>query len=188
MNIAIKKRNRLKSLAIKSSVSDKILVRTDSDIAEAIKISIHPSETLSLLIGDSTAIFPNALSEIVKDINESRAMLDLEFDWDSSGGHAIPPKVWENAAMFLATYSKWIYENEQVVLQSPSINPVADGSIDLTWYTNTARMLINIKNSDNPEAHFYGDLQNDESIKGNFSIDGEVRAYFAQWLRKNLCR
>lgn len=128
---------------------------------------------------------PNELSNIVDEINNSKEILDLEYDWDDEGASQIPKEVWQNAVKFLINYSKKLHELD-VNIEAPDIEACRDGSIDLSWRTPMARMLINIKMENGKVyAEYYGDLFNNEkSIKGTIPVP-EIEDHLLYWM-KNL--
>ena len=124
------------------------------------------------------------LSEMAFAIKDSKKLLDLQEDWDSEGALAVPKFVWERTANVLSMYSKWIWENKGIVLLVPSIDALADGSIDIMWNSPKARLLLNIRNNaTSSEAHFYGDTYNGKNkFKGVLEDLNEVQEFFAYWL------
>lgn len=137
-----------------------------------------------LPIGKSLSKLPNELSEMAFVIKNSKKLLDLQEDWDSEGALAVPKFVWERAAKVLSMYSKWIWENRGIVLLTPSIDAIADGSIDIMWNSPKARLLLNIKNNSTlSEAHYYGDTYGGKNkFKGVLGDLNEVQEFFAYWL------
>jgi hypothetical protein len=137
-----------------------------------------------LPIGKSVSELPNELSEMVSVIKESQKLLDLQEDWDSEGALAVPKFVWERATKALSMYSKWIWENKGIVLLTPSIDALADGSIDIMWNSPRARLLLNVRNNvTSSEAHYYGDTYGGKNkFKGVLEDLNEVQEFFAYWL------
>ena len=137
---------------------------------------------IDLPLINETLTLSTELKSIADEIESSRYILNLKKGWDEEGAYEITPNIWERAVIMLAGYSKWLFENKGLIISAPSIDPVPDGSIDLLWHTAKARMLINIKNTEKPEAHYYGDLYNDdESLKGTTDTS-KVKVFFAYWL------
>ena len=95
----------------------------------------------------------------------------------------ISDDTYKNATDFLINYSKWILKNKGFAINAPQINPCRDGSIDLSWRTPKARMLINFKNDGSDLAHYYGDYYNNiNSIKGYVKTD-EIQEFLATWMK-----
>ena len=81
-------------------------------------------------------------------------------------------------------YSKWIWENRGIVLLAPSIDALADGSIDIMWNSSKARLLLNVRNNvTSSQAHYYGDTYGGKNkFKGVLGDLNEVQEFFAYWL------
>jgi hypothetical protein len=132
----------------------------------------------------SNSSIPNSnkgnLQQIIED---SRYMLSLEDNWDECGAKKISEKTWLLSVNFLIKINT-IIEGESIKnLIPPSIGPVTDGSIDFTWITNKARMLINFKNSEINTAHYYADLYSDNnSAKGNFDPTKNID-FILPWMK-----
>ncbi|MFN3489450.1 MAG: hypothetical protein ACK4YV_09965 [Emticicia sp.] len=120
---------------------------------------------------------------VLKVISESKTLLSLGDNWDEEGALAIPEDIWKRAIKFLKNYSEYILQDKFISIQAPQINPCRDGSIDLSWRTPKARMLINFKNDKSDLAHYYGDYYNNiNSIKGYVKTD-EIQEFLATWMK-----
>jgi len=114
-------------------------------------------------------------------IQKSNYILDLQKGWDDDNALEISPLVWESAINFLVNYTNHIFDSSKVKIQVPNINPCRDGSIDLSWRTNTTRLLINI--GPNQLASYYGDNYNNiNGIEGLVELD-QVQEFFATWMK-----
>lgn len=106
---------------------------------------------------DKVFVFPSALSEIVDEINHSKSYLSLEYDWDSFGASTVDHQVYKDCIDWLIQYSSYIYSSSRTVIKGLEINLCPNGSLDLSWVTEKARLLINFKRKDNCiKAFFYG--------------------------------
>ena len=106
----------------------------------------------------------------------------LPTNWDEEGALPVSPLIYDAAIQFLQQYALFIFDNYKVIVETPSINPVKNGSIDLEWQTPNARLLINIRDTQN--AYYYGDQhKNINSIKGNVNIQ-TVENFLAVWMTK----
>jgi len=104
---------------------------------------------------------PNELTCIAKKIEDSKGILSLEDDWDSQGAVRISPKTFNNACNLLIDYSKKVLSTYKISINVPHINPCNNGSIDLVWKNEKARLLINVKsNNEKIIASGYGYLKN----------------------------
>jgi hypothetical protein len=145
------------------------------------------NKSIQIKVKDEIFQLPNELSEIASEIKGSKKILDLAYDWDSEGALSVPQFVWEKAAKTLIIYSKWIWENKSVKLVIPSIDALADGSIDIMWNGTKGRLLLNIRNSSTSEAHYYGDTyEGKNKFKGVIENLNEVQIFFAYWLTEFL--
>lgn len=116
-----------------------------------------------------------------KVIENSKYILDLQPDWDDENALQILPSVWDKAVRFMLNYVQYIYNYSGIKISTPSIDPCRDGSIDLSWRTQTARLLINIK--DNELASYYGDNYNGiNGIEGFVELK-QVQEFLATWMR-----
>lgn len=145
------------------------------------------NKSIQIKVKDEIFQLPYELSEIASEIKDSKKILDLEEDWDSEGALSIPQFVWERAAKILIIYTKWIWENKGVILVTPSIDALADGSIDIMWNGTKGRLLLNVRNLASSEAHYYGDTYGGKNkFKGAIENLNEVQEFFAYWLTEFL--
>jgi 23S rRNA U2552 (ribose-2'-O)-methylase RlmE/FtsJ len=109
----------------------------------------------------------------------------IEEDWDHEGGLKPKPENIEAAKFFLEVYGKAMYDRNGIWLPIPEVDPVNNGSIDISWWTDTARILINIRQKDNePFAFFYGDLyKNKFQIKGNVPVKTDAFPHILEWMK-----
>ncbi len=122
------------------------------------------------------------LKSLKQEILKSKYILKLANNWDEEGALPISSRIYETAIHFLQNYTLFIFETYKTIIETPSINPVKNGSIDLEWHTPNARLLINIRDTQN--AYYYGDQhKNINSIKGNVSTQ-TVENFFAVWMTK----
>ena len=122
------------------------------------------------------------LQALVQEIEASKFILNLNENWDENGALPISPILYETAICFLQNYATFISKKYKTVIETPSINPVKNGSIDLEWHTSNVQLLINIRDTQN--AYFYGDYYNNDSpIKGSVSVK-TVEPFFAAWMLK----
>ena len=110
----------------------------------------------------------------------------LDEGWDDNEDSPIHEEVWNGAIQFLIRYASYLNDHFGIVIDPPEVNPVSNGTVDLSWRTSNARMLINIrKESEELLAYFYGDLyKNKYPIKGIVPIT-DIQEYLALWM-KNL--
>jgi hypothetical protein len=127
--------------------------------------SYGPSKAILELAGSIIpygTFFPSGvvfspLGEINDIIKSSRVMLDLEQDWDGEGASPIAESTWERAAEFMRNAASTLWTIHGRRMESPSLVPAADGSIDLHWKLPNRELLISIPASANALATYYGD-------------------------------
>ena len=126
--------------------------------------------------------FPIGLRLLVQAVEASKHILNLADNWDEDGALPISPLIHETATRFLQNYAFFIFKKYKVVIETPAINPVKNGSIDLEWHTPTVQLLINIRDTQN--AYFYGDYYNNiNPVKGSVSTQ-KIEPFFATWMLK----
>lgn len=97
------------------------------------------------------------LKSIADEIDYSKSLFDLADNWDEQGAKKLEENVYINAVKFLVNYSNYIFTKFQTIIQSPEMGLCPDGSIDISWVTESCRLLVNIKERDgNIYGLFYG--------------------------------
>lgn len=154
----------------------KLTIRQSEDFV------IYPVNKIEKQIRGLKFSFPFELVHILNEIEDSSNIIDLDKNWDDEGALQISYETWEKASLFISNYSKWIYNNQNIIISEPDIAAVSDGSIDLTWSSEQARLLVNIKAIE-ITASYYGDyFTENNNIKGNIPIN-EINEFFAYWLK-----
>lgn len=108
-------------------------------------------------------------SDLERAIDDAKEILNLEDDWNGEGAEQISPEIFDVASNFLRRYDSYLKETFKIDLLVPEINPCPNGTIDLSWRSPSARLLVNIKFIEGQYyAYFYGDRYNNKSpLKGN---------------------
>lgn len=151
-------------------------------IKQAEAFIIPPVDEIEKQIRGLKFSFPIELVHILNEIEDSSNIIDLDKNWDDEGALQISYETWEKATLFISNYSKWIYNNQNIIISEPDIAAVSDGSVDLTWSSEQARLLVNIKEAETT-ASYYGDyFTENNNIKGNIPIN-EINEFFAYWLK-----
>jgi hypothetical protein len=97
------------------------------------------------LLGTKYSV-PSSLKNLMDEINGAIYIVNLDDDWDGMGALSISRELYKNAIGLLLDYAIYIFKNyNKTVIQSPEINPVPNGTIDFSWTTTEARLLINVK-------------------------------------------
>lgn len=94
---------------------------------------------------------------VAEAIAESKSMLNLGDDWDGEGAIGIAGQTWLRATDFLKRNATILWEKYGTEIESPTISPLVDGSIDLHWSVAKKELLVNIPAHLNLRAKYYGD-------------------------------
>ena len=121
-------------------------------------------------VGDEEMTIPLHLFFLLKVINKSRYILELEEGWDGEEGTRYNQLTWKNAIKFVINYSKCVYEKTSTIIDAPDIYHADKGSIDILWKNESYRLLINIPDN-GVIASFYGDNYKEDKVKGTFDIN-----------------
>ena len=128
------------------------------------------------------SIVSSPLQGIDELVESSRKILELEQDWDGEGASTIAESTWRRAIDFLRGSESSLWNKYGLRVESPSIVPASDGSIDLHWKLSNRELLINIPPSANEQATYYGDnRQGRNSVEGKLDTNGSNPWLFV-WL------
>jgi len=138
-------------------------------------------------VAGKTIKFKKELKEITEEIEASKYMLSLEKGWDDNNAVPVPKATWSSAIKFLSEYVNYIFENFNIIIKTPEINPCPNGSVDIAWRTKKARFLANVRVEGNKMLVFYyGDLyKGDMPIKGFVPVS-PIQTYLVNWMPQNL--
>jgi hypothetical protein len=120
--------------------------------------------------GKTISVLPSELAFLFKTMDKSQYILQLEADWDDAGAEKYDEMTWINAMLFLSRYAKSLYEDFNVVINSPKIYHGPQGSIDILWEPSAYRLVINIP-KEGRKALFYADDYKDQITEGVFYLD-----------------
>jgi len=142
--------------------------------------------TISVDVLGKIYTIPSAFFDLIDEINDSKSILSLQDNWDCLGAVQISEKLYIETINFLLMYAVYIYEHHsKSVIQTPEINPCANGTIDLSWRTSKARMLINIKQKEGVFlASFYGYHTENRLPQEGFIDMNKVDQSRALWMRE----
>lgn len=135
-------------------------------------------------IGGLEFKYPTSIENVIKEIRNSVSILELTENWDDAGAAIVNSETWEKAVLFLFNYALHIYTQSELknILIEPDIAAVNDGSIDLTWRTEKARLLVNIKPQSLERASYYTDLYSDKDFSKRSVSTDLINEGFAGWL------
>ena len=137
------------------------------------------SDNFSFFLESKFESFGNSLLK-------SNELLLLENDWDEAGAVRIEEGTLVQAIKFLIRYAEWVDEKTNIIIKSPIIGPLCDGSIDLYWTHEKVDFVINVPTYPNIIASFYGDNQEGLYIEGKFNIEKDNPGMLLTMI--NLCQ
>lgn len=130
-------------------------------------------------------MFPevNPLEEFQRTVDASSYILELEDGWDDNTARAIDRDLYRQSASCISKYIESIFFQTGVVITSPTINPLSNGTLDYEWSGQSARFLMNFRiDGDSVKAFYYGDLYNNRlPIKGSVPCD-KVYDHLMKWM------
>ena len=116
--------------------------------------------------------FQHPLEEADRIIQSSRAVLELKEDWDGEGASAITRETWQRAVTFLRRNVLALWERNGIQVESPSIVPLNDGSLDIHWKVARRELLVNVPPEPGKRATDFGDnRQGGNVVEGDLDID-----------------
>ena len=84
--------------------------------------------------------------------------------------HKYDIHTWIVTIRFLLNYSKVLYQDFNIEIDTPKIYPGPKGSIEILWEENNYKLLINIEKK-GEDALFYADNQsNNQATEGHFKV------------------
>jgi hypothetical protein len=138
------------------------------------------------------AVFPDELtsneetleylwcSSILQEIERSKSILDLENDWDGEGSSSYKAATLSRASDFLTDNALQLWEIHHIKLDTPSVSPGPDGSIDIHWKSTARELLINIPEEVGESGTYYGDNKAGQIVKG--TLDKSNNLWLLMWL------
>ena len=120
------------------------------------------------------AELPDArLVDVAREIENSRAMLLREPDWDDDGAEKIADRTWRTAVDFLRGHAIAVLNSTGHAIPAPRILPLPDGSIDLHWKSGSNELLVNFPPAEGVSAKFYGDNAGGTIIRGELDPESQ---------------
>jgi hypothetical protein len=99
-------------------------------------------------VGDQKLLINNCFKDLIEELELSSELLTYEDGWDGSGSKKLDNALLIFTAKFLIEYFSFLHDKYSIIIQTPEINLCPNGSLDLSWATENARLLINFKSSD----------------------------------------
>jgi hypothetical protein len=154
-----------------------MVTRSSSLMRERAKIG-DPSVAIPL----HGFVLPAALGSFVQGIERSRAMLDLDDDWDGEGSPGYAEATWRRAVgIAIASASRFFAVYDEVP-PAPSIAKGPDGSVDVLWQSVSKKVMINVPADSGSIAYHGYDPDNPErEIKGLLD-PADANGWILSWL------
>ncbi len=102
-------------------------------------------QNIEYTIRNITFTIPEYLKELIKAIEKSAYILDLEYDFDDNKSLSYNIKTWEKSINFIINFGKYVYENYGQIILIPKIYHGKSGGIDLLWENNNSDCKIFIR-------------------------------------------
>lgn len=144
--------------------------------------------SISIIVNAKVVQLPSALKNIADHIEEAKEILNYADDWDDEGAVATDSNTFAKAVSFIVDYSKYIYEQFDIILNVPYIDILRDGSVSVHWENNEKnQLLIIFKKADEELAFFYAE-QSARKIPFKSAIipGGPVDETLAIWMKNHL--
>jgi hypothetical protein len=118
----------------------------------------------------------------LKEVVESRSLLDREDDWDDMGSPGYLEATWNRAVDFMLRLAINLRDSYHIRLNSAEIMPGSYGSIDLELRTSSARLLVSVPPTPEIPARFYAhDDSKTRVVKGTIDTSTQ-NGWLAEWL------
>lgn len=139
-------------------------------------------EYINLDVDGISYILDSRLADLVDEIQDSKYILNLEEGWEDNGAK-ISPNAYYASLKFCLDYSIFILNKHNILISTPEINPVRNGTIDLVWNTESAYLAINVKHSPDGfvSTFFLFKKSNQKTIEGEIDIN-ELDEPMALWM------
>jgi hypothetical protein len=130
---------------------------------------------------------PYALMHIADQVEESKEILKYNFNWDDEGSLPTDEFTFSNAATFVIKYALYIFEHDGIVLKTPYIDILKDGSVSVHWETEGSQLLIIFKKNNAGLAYYYAERKDNKvPLKSAIEPGKPVDEFLALWMKKNL--
>ena len=127
-------------------------------------------------------VLPAALGSFVQGLERSRAMLDLDDDWDGEGSPGYAEATWRRAVgIAIESASRFLAVQDELP-PAPIIAKGPDGSVDVLWQTGSKKMMVNVPADGESVAYHGFDPDNPErEIKGLLD-PADANGWILSWL------
>lgn len=126
---------------------------------------------------------PEILADLVKTIDESKAMTLLGDDWDGEGSSGYAEQTWIRACEFLLRNAVRLWQEDAVLVDFPAVLKGPHGSVDIYWKTDRYSLLVNVPVDPGAGAEYYGCNAQGAEIKGRFN-PAASNEWLLMWLKE----
>lgn len=144
----------------------------------------------NVYVNDSNFTFPYELRHISNSIEKSKYLLDLNQDWDDEGSAATNIETYLRAIKFIADYSTYIFRNmHEIIIDSPDIDILKDGSIIVNWETATSSFTIIFDKKNTEFSYYYAKVKNGQMPPLKYGVKTEMgidKITTVPWMANNL--
>lgn len=145
-----------------------------------IKVQKPHYKNIHVQINDDSIKLPKELESIVNQIEEAKEILDYNFNWDEQAAMPTNVKTFEQAAAFIKNYALYLYQTYSVILTTPYIDILKDGSVSVHWENLKSQFLIVFKEENVDLAYYYAELKDKKvPFKSAVEIGGPIDKFLA---------
>jgi hypothetical protein len=131
---------------------------------------------------------PAPLVAFAAPIVRSRAMLELEDDWDGEGSPGYAESTWRRVVAFLLDNALALSEDFGAAPPAPKIRKGPHGSIDIHWQLPNRILFVNVPVDTGETAEFFGhdgvrgsDGRFEHTVQGSLDVADE-HPWLLMWL------
>lgn len=149
--------------------------------------STIPSEWRARLGGHHVQVhgfaLPSELGVFIPAIECSRAMLELEDDWDDEGSSGYAEETWRRAVgVALASAGSYL-RTRLTAPPTPAFSKGPEGSVDILWWSDGKRLMVNVPAEDNEPVTYHGYDRGNPSRETKGALDpSDDNEWMLGWL------
>lgn len=130
-------------------------------------------------------VLPRSLEHFAASIERSRAMVELEDDWDGEGSLGYSEATWHRAVSFAVESARGFVSDGWVPPPAPAISKGPDGSVDVLWRQGTKKFMLNVPSEPGEPVTYHGfDAENDRRETQGVVDLGDRNEWIVAWLTR----